>query len=108
MRMPAQPAIVYVHYWAGLMMRRFIDTAEDAIDIVLKVNPPCLSGQRFECPLCVMAHAGGCTASQATRSTTGSGVACLLAVGDPCLTLHLSAVLWCDRLLYAGRATPGC
>ena len=37
MRMPGQPGIVYVHYWAGLMMRRFIDTAEDAIDIVLKV-----------------------------------------------------------------------
>lgn len=38
MRMPAQPGIVYVHYWAGLMMRRFVDTAEDAIDIVLKVR----------------------------------------------------------------------
>ena len=38
LRMPGQPAIVYVHYWAGLMMRRFIDTAEDAIDIVLKVK----------------------------------------------------------------------
>ena len=35
MRMPGQPAVVYVHYWAGLMMRRFIDTAEDAIEAVV-------------------------------------------------------------------------
>lgn len=53
MRMPGQPGIVYVHYWAGLMMRRFIDTAEDAIDIVLKVPGNSIPPSTSPCSLIV-------------------------------------------------------
>ena len=38
MRMPAQPGLIYLHYWAGRHLKdNFTHTAEDAINTMLKV-----------------------------------------------------------------------